>query len=117
MKSLYRIIKEEYIRFLKENYNDDDNIDYEFFEKESNIKQGLFDDFLYNNNADFTKHVPWTVVQFPRLKKIWEDYMSMGVVRDTRGLETIEDIMIENTLKIYSITMLLGHTTYSPDED
>jgi hypothetical protein len=25
--------------------------------------------------------------------------------------------MIENTLKIYSITMLLGHTTYSPDED
>jgi hypothetical protein len=41
----------------------------------------------------------------------------MGVVRDTRGLEAIEDIMIENTVKIYSITMLLGHTTYSPDED
>jgi hypothetical protein len=116
MKSLYKIIKEEYIRFLKENYDDDD-IDYEFFERESNIKQGLFDDFLFNNNADFTKHVPWTVVPFPRLKKIWEDYMSMGVVRDTRGLEYIEDVMIENTLKIYSITMLLGHTNYSPDDD
>ena len=116
MKSLYRIIKEEYIKFLKESYDDDD-IDYEFFEREDNVKQGLFDDFLYHNNADFTKHISWTVVPFPRLKKIWEDYMSMGVVRDTRGLEYIEDIMIENTLKIYSITMLLGHTTYSPDED
>jgi hypothetical protein len=41
----------------------------------------------------------------------------MGIVRDTRGLEYIEDIMIENTLKIYSITMLLGHTSYSPDDD
>jgi hypothetical protein len=116
MKSLYKIIKEEYIRFLKESYDDDD-IDYEFFERESNIKQSLFDDFLFNNNSDFTKHVPWTVVPFPRLKKIWEDYMSMGIVRDTRGLEYIEDIMIENTLKIYSITMLLGHTSYSPDDD
>jgi hypothetical protein len=116
MKSLYKIIKEEYIRFLKESYDDDD-IDYEFFERESNIKQSLFDDFLFNNNSDFTKHVPWTVVPFPRLKKIWENYMSMGIVRDTRGLEYIEDIMIENTLKIYSITMLLGHTSYSPDDD
>ena len=116
MNYIYNIIKEEYIKFLNESYDDDD-IDYEFFERESNIKQGLFDDFLYNNNSDFTKHVPWTVVPFPRLKKIWEDYMSMGVVRDTRGLEYIEDIMIENTLKIYSITMLLGHTSYSPDED
>jgi hypothetical protein len=69
MKSLYKIIKEEYIKLLKENYNDDD-INYDFFERESNIKQSLFDDFLFNNNADFTKHVPWTVVPFPRLKKI-----------------------------------------------
>jgi|ERR1035437_244399 hypothetical protein len=116
MKSLYKIIKEEYIRFLKENYSDDD-IDYEFFQREDEITRFLFDDFLYNNNADFTKNVPWTVVPFPRLKKIWEDYMSMGVVRDTRGLEYIEDIMIENTLKIYSITMLLGHTSYSPEDN
>ena len=116
MKSLRRLIKEEYIKFLNESYDDDD-IDYEFFEREDETERNIFDDFLYNNNQNFTKHIPWSVVPFPRLKKIWEDYMSMGIVRDTRGLEYIEDIMIENTLKIYSITMLLGHTTYSPDED
>ena len=117
MKSLYRIIKEEYIRFLKESYDDNDDIDYEFFEREDEIRRDLFEDFLYNNNADFTKNISWTVVPFARLKKIWEDFMSMGVVRDTRGLEMIEDIMVDNTLKIYSFTLLLGHTTYDPSDE
>jgi hypothetical protein len=40
-----------------------------------------------------------------------------GVVRDTRGLEMIEDIMVDNTLKIYSFTLLLGHTTYDPSDE
>jgi hypothetical protein len=43
--------------------------------------------------------------------------MTYGSVRDTRGLEYIEEIMTDNTLKIYSITKLLGHTTYSPDDE
>ena len=34
MKSLYRIIKEEYIRFLKESYDEDD-VDYDFFERDN----------------------------------------------------------------------------------
>ena len=116
MNYIYNIIKEEYIKFLNESYDDDD-IDYEFFEREGDITRNLFDDFLYNNNADFTKNISWTVVPFARLKKIWEDYMSMGVVRDTRGLEMIEGIMVDNTLKIYSITKLLGHTPYDPDNE
>ncbi len=116
MKSLRRLIKEEYIKFLNESYDDDD-IDYEFFEREDETERNIFDDFLYNNNQNFTKHIPWSVVPFPRLKKIWEDYMTYGSVRDTRGLEYIEEIMTDNTLKIYSITKLLGHTTYSPDDE
>ena len=113
MKSIYKIIKEEYIKFLKE-YED---IDYEYFDREDEVKQWIFNDFLYKNNPDFTKTIPWRVVPFPRLKKIWEDYIKIGFVRDEKGLEMIEDIMISNTFKINVLTFLAGHTPSNPDDD
>ena len=115
MKSLKRIIKEECLKFLKEVYNDEE-IDYDSFNRENEIKGELFSDFLYSNTPDFTKHVPWTVVPFPRLKKIWEDYMNYGSVRDTRGLEMIEELMIDNTLKVSIFTNLAGHTQWGDEE-
>lgn len=42
--------------------------------------------------------------------------MRTGLVRDTRGLEDIKDIMIENTKKIGILTALAGHTQWG-DED
>jgi hypothetical protein len=116
MKWLNKIIKEEYQRFLKENYDDED-VDWSFYERMDEIKQNIFYDFLYKNNQNFTKHVPWQVIPFPRLKKIWNDFMSTGIVRDTRGLEAIEDLMIENTLKVNTFTTLGGHTPQNPDDD
>jgi len=116
MKSLNKIIKEEYIKFLKENYDDND-VDWNYFEEQDDIKANIFRDFLYNNNPTFTKHIPWKVIPFLRLKKIWEDYMKFGFVRDTKGVEIIEKIMVENTVKINVITTLLGHTSQNPDED
>ena len=115
MKSLKRIIKEEFVKLLKEAYNDED-IDYSQFERENEIKQNLFNDFLYHNNPTFTKHVPWEVIPFSRLKKIWEDYMAYGSVRDTRGLEMIEKIMIDNTSKVSIFTNLAGHTQWGDQE-
>lgn len=114
MKSVYKIIKEEYIRFLNETYEDD--IDYSHFEREEELKLEVLNDFLYKNNANFTKHIPWRVVPFARLKKIWEDYMTYSVVRDTRGLEMIEDIMLENTSKINILTNFAGHTQWGDSE-
>jgi len=117
MKSLNRIIKEEFIKLLKEiNYNRDEDIDYSQFEREDEIKQSLFTDFLYHNTPDFTKHVPWKVIPFARLKKIWEDYMYKGFVRDERGLEMIADLMIENTTKVSIFTNLAGHTQWGDQE-
>ena len=115
MVFIKRIIKEEFVKLLKEAYNDDD-IDYSQFERQDEIKQNLFDDFLYQNNPTFTKHVPWEVIPFPRLKKIWEDYMTYGSVRDTRGLEMIEKIMIDNTSKVSIFTNLAGHTQWGDQE-
>lgn len=114
MKSIYRIIKEEYIKFLKEYDNDD--INYEYYEREDEVKSWIFSDFLYKNTPDFTKNIPWRLVPFPRLKKIWEDYIRTGVVRDTKGLEMIEDIMISNALKITILTTAAGHTQWGMDE-
>lgn len=118
MVSLRRIIKEEYVKLLKEiNYNRDEDIDYSQFEREDEIKREMFNDFLYHNTPDFTKHVPWTVIPFPRLKKIWEDFMTYGSVRDTRGLEMIEDIIQTNILKLYVNTELSGHSEVDPKYD
>jgi hypothetical protein len=114
MKSIKRIIKEEYLNFVKEGGNDD--IDYAYFEREDELKQEMFSDFLYNNNPTFTKHVPWSVIPFPRLKKVWEDYMTYGSVRDTRGLEMIEEIVMNNIMKINIFTNLAGHTQWGDEE-
>ena len=113
--NIYKIINEEYARFLKEEY--DENVYETFFEKEQTIKNNIFGDFLYKNNSDFTKHVYWKLIPYLRLKKIWEDYISKGFIRDEKGLNMIKGIMIANTIKVGIFTMLAGHTQESPDDD
>jgi len=113
MKSIHKIIAEEIGSFLKEN----DEQMYELYEAQDRIKEEIFNDFLYQNNQDFTKNIGWQLIPFTRLKKIWEDYMRMGVVRDVKGLEAIERIAIRNALKINVITELAGHTSYGSSEE
>ena len=109
--------KEEHIKLLNEiNYNRDEDIDYSQFERENELKMEIFNDFLYHNTPNFTKHAPWTVIPFLRLKKIWEDFMTYGSVRDTRGIEMIEEIMINNTSKVSIFTNLAGHTQWGDEE-
>jgi len=101
------------VRFLNES---DEDIDNSYYQDYDELKRELFNDFLYHNNNNFTKNVPWTVIPFPRLKKVWEDYMTYGSVRDTRGLEMIEDIMKNNTMKVIIFTNLAGHTQWGDEE-
>jgi hypothetical protein len=109
--------KKEHIKLLKEiNYSYDEDIDYTQFEREDEIKTEMFIDFLYHNTPDFTKHISWTLIPFSRLKKVWNDYMTYGSIRDTRGLEMIEDIMINNTTKVNIFTNLAGHTRFGDEE-
>ena len=62
MNHLLKIIKEEYQKFISEYYNNNT-----YFKKEDELKQQIFDDFLFHNNFDFTKHIPWKVIPFARL--------------------------------------------------
>jgi hypothetical protein len=113
MKSILKIIKEEIVRYLKES---DDDVDYDLYDKLDSVKRDILTGFLDDKKRG-VKEQPWTLVPFARLKKIWQDYMTYGVVRDTRGLETIEEIITENILKLYVNTELAGHTQVNPDDD
>jgi len=106
MKLIRNIIREEVGSFLKEN----DEAMYELYDATDNIRIELFHDFLYENNQDFTKNITWQVVPYARLKKVWEDYMKMGTVRDVKSLEYIERLVIRCALRIHIITELAGHT-------
>ena len=90
MKTIPEIIKEEFRSFLKEI---DEDI-HDMYDARDNVQEEIFSDFLYNNNEDFTKNITWQVVPYTRLKKIWEDYMKMGTVRDVKGIDAIERIII-----------------------
>lgn len=52
MNKLHKLIKEELVKFVKEYYEDEYNREYE-------IKHNMFNDFLYKNTPEFTKHIPW----------------------------------------------------------
>jgi len=113
MKSLNKIIREEYVRLLKES---DEDIDWDLYEKLDDVKREVLSGFLEDRKRGI-KSQPWQLVPFARLKKIWEDFMTYGVVRDTRGLEMIEDIITSNIIKLYVNTELSGHSEANPDDD
>lgn len=114
MVKLKELINEE-VHFLKEDEYDD--VDWDLYESMDRIKELIFEDFLYRNNEDFSKHAPWTVIPFSILKKLWEDYMKYGYVRYPKQLDKIEGIITRNILKIDIFTFLSGHTPHSPDDD
>lgn len=114
VNKLNKIIKEELSKFIRE-YNDDDT-DWDLYDKLDQVKTDILSGFLEDKKRGI-KEQPWRLIPFPRLRKIWEDFMRMGIVRDTAGLEMIEDIITENILKLYVNTELSGHTPVDPDDD
>jgi hypothetical protein len=113
VNKLHKIVREEVIKYLKES---DEDMDWDLYEKLDDVKREILSNFFSDRERGVTEQ-PWKVIPFARLKKIWEDFMTMGVVRDTRGLEMIEDIVQDNILKLYVNTELVGHTSSDPKYD
>lgn len=113
MKHINTIINEVLKNFLKENYD----VDYDFFERKDELMRAILMNFIFKNNPDFTARVYWRVVPSARLKKIWSDYMTTGVVRDSKGLSMIRELMITNATKLYIMTELSGHLNGGEDPD
>lgn len=113
MNNLNKIICEEISNYLIESGED---IDWDLYEKFENIKQDVLYGFLENKKKGI-KNQPWRLVPFGRLKKIWEDFVRYGIVRDERGLDMIDRIIQNNIIKLYINTELVGHTSHNTDDD
>lgn len=110
---LKQIILQELRNLLRE--WDDPNADwiYDLYEERDEImRETIADAMAKPNNV----HQAWRVVPFYRLKKIWEDAATTGIVRDTKGLQEIQDRMIRNLLKLDVNTELLGHMESYPED-
>ena len=113
-KQLLNIIKEEINKFLIEWNDPNSEWIYDLNAERSEIMIETIADFMQKPD---TARQPWKLVPFGRLKKIWEDAAKFGVVRDTKGLQNIQDRMIRNLLKLDVNTELLGHSVVYPDEE
>ena len=113
MSKLKRIVNEEVISLIREYYDEDFAFDY--YERRDEIIRNAFQDFLYKNNEDFTKTIYWPVVPFNPLKKVWEDYIRYGFVRNEKVLEKIERIMVNGVIRLDAFTYLHGHTSENPE--
>ncbi|MFW6008394.1 MAG: hypothetical protein ACOCP8_03920 [archaeon] len=91
-------------------YNEDTMYDY--YENHDETIMNQVSNFNESKPGDVQ---PWRLIPFQRLKKIWTDYMKLGFVRDVKGIELIEDIIVENVKKIHANTILMGHTSLSPE--
>jgi hypothetical protein len=78
--------------------------------------QYVLDQVYDFNDSQPGDRQPWRLIPAGRLKKIWRDTAKMGFVRDIKGIEMIERIIIENVRKVHANTILMGHTTHSPSE-
>lgn len=103
----------EKFSFLFESESD---VDWDLVEMYDEIKTEILTGFLGDKKMG-VKEQPWEVVPFLRLKKIWEDYMKIGFIRDERGLSMIDGIIQKNIIKLWINTELVGHTSINPDDD
>ncbi len=90
----------------------DEDTMYDYYEThDETIRDQVYD---FNESKPGSRQ-PWRLIPLPRVKKIWADYMRMGFVRDVKGIQLIEDIIIENVRKIHANTILMGHTSKNVD--
>lgn len=113
MKNIKSLLKEEIIKFLKENF--DDYI-LDIYELRDEIMRDTIGGFIDAKEKGGGKQ-PWKLIPFSRLKKLWEDYINFGFVRDTKGIDMFENIFTRNILKLDVNTELAGHKTHTPEDD
>jgi len=92
----------------------EEDIRYEQFDQEQQAVRDVLEEF---KSRQPNEKQPWPVIPFGRVKKIWEDYMRMGFVRDEKGIDQIAQKMIQNVHRLSANTYLAGHTQSDPQEN
>lgn len=101
-------ILNEIEKCIKENYEDTYADMYE-----------LYEDIIMNIIFDYRSRRPgekqeWGLLDLAQVKRIWEDFVTTGRIKDKKGMEKIADTVINNIGKLYGNTVLAGHTSEDP---
>ena len=87
---------------------------YDIFEQVSEQESAILDEYFHGKRGT-GKMMKWEVFPFARLKKIWDDRIRMGFIRDEAGLDMIIDSMLTNLARLTASTHLSGHSRENPD--
>jgi hypothetical protein len=60
------------------------------------------------------KKMPWHTISINRIQKIWRDYVTLGIVRDEKGVDEIVNDFVNKIIQIDINTTLYGHTSSDP---
>jgi len=92
----------------------EEDLEYDYFDNEKEAIHDVLGEFKKSKPNTVQ---PWPVVPLARVKKIWNDYMTFGFIRDTRGMDEIAQQMIKNVHRLAANTYLMGHTQADPSRD
>ena len=97
---------------------DDDNSE-RYLEMQEEARNDILREFYQANKAKKAKpnSQPWPVIPAARLIKIWNDYATLGIIRDERGLDEIVDRVLRNIARLEVNTELVGHTQINPERE
>jgi hypothetical protein len=92
-------------------YEDTGGKEYDLFDAVDSHRDEIMGDYHSEDRVPGSM-MSWNVVPFPRLKKIWEDFMKHSVIHDEKGLMRIRDMFIDNIARLQAATDISGHSQY-----
>lgn len=111
----YTITKKELLQeianYHRGNYSDEETLySFEEYEREA-MSEAI------HNVINGVKEETWVKVDFPRLVKIWNDYVRMGFVRDESGLDDIAERMVKNIAQLSANYRLVHENAWKWEMD
>ncbi len=67
--------------------------------------------------ANGVEEQPWAFIQLPLVKRIWEEFTRVGLIRNEKGLQKIVNRVIDTIIKLDANCMIWGATPINPKEE
>jgi hypothetical protein len=85
---------------------------------ETDIHFNLFYQFmkLYKTENKYQR-ITWNVISSNMLLKVWKDYVKFGFVKNEKAIDTMQEILIHNIIKLDLSNILAGHEVVGALED
>lgn len=90
----------------------EEDASYEFFELYNELLIEALNDLWYAESDDIRQD--WEVIPFHKLKRIWEQFVKHGFVRDEKTVLDFKDLIVKNIVKVVINNDLSGHSTHYP---